>query len=161
MARDPLIDLAGAHHPLQLLGAGLFAQLCGYVDPNGHRTPPVPVHIAEHAYLTLLHEPGPWTRVPAASAGLVVADWADAARDSIRRHEQAGALRSTVAVPSAIFGSAHHRLSAGQLLWWDPVLVEAEVARLPTLLAYAQGDIERVSGVNVDAWLAIWKSSAS
>lgn len=152
---DPLFELAHQHHPVELMGAGLFAQLCGHVDRQGQHRPPLAVHIAEHAHLVLASRPALWQRSHS-SGEVVVADFVDAAMASIALHERDDPLRTDLTGAPAIFNSPHARLSAGQLLWWDPVLVEAEVARTPELLVLGRADIEAVAQVTVEQWLAVW-----
>jgi hypothetical protein len=151
---DPLLELAAAHHPIRLIGAGMLANVIGYVDADGSYREPVPTHYCEHAALVLLQAPELWDEQLITGPGFPVADWAAAASTSFVAEARRVAAPLTDG-RKRVFDDPHARLSAQQWYWYDPVLLEAEVKRIQPLLGFAADDIAELTGAQLPELLAV------
>jgi hypothetical protein len=157
-----LLELAAAHHPLRLIGAGMLAGLIGCVDADGAYRPRTPTHHLEHAALVLLQVPELWDEWVQPDRELAVADWAAAASGSFEAEAASGSFEAEATsverlTRERVFDDPHARLSAQQWYWYDPVLVEAELERHEQLLGLAADDIAEVVGVPLPQLSAVMR----
>lgn len=149
---DPLLELAAAHHPLRLIGAGMLAGLIGCVGADGIYRRRTPTHHLEHAALVLLEVPELWDEWVQPDRELAVADWAAAASGSFDAEDTRVRLTR-----ERVFDDPHARLSAQQWYWYDPVLAVAEAERHERLLGLAADDVADLVGVPLSQLLAVMR----